>query len=105
MELGMIGMGRMGGNMAQRLLWGGHTVVIYDPNPEAVEALAEHFGVSGEVPFRELPEEFRSALFYGTGGMKIPMTWEREEREICRDHRYEGICLDVERLYRETLER
>lgn len=67
-----------------------------------VEALAEHFGVSGEVPFRELPEEFRSALFYGTGGMKIPMTWEREEREIYRDHRYEGICLDVERLYRET---
>ena len=33
-----------------------------------VEALAEHFGVSGEVPFRDLPEEFRSALFYGTGG-------------------------------------
>lgn len=31
MELGMIGLGRMGGNMAQRLLEGGHRVVAYDP--------------------------------------------------------------------------
>ena len=38
MELGMIGLGRMGGNMAQRLLQGGHTVVAFDPNPEAVQA-------------------------------------------------------------------
>lgn len=38
MELGMIGLGRMGGNMVQRLLKGGHRVVAYDPNPEAVEA-------------------------------------------------------------------
>ena len=38
MELGMIGLGRMGGNMAQRLLQGGHKVVAFDPNPEAVQA-------------------------------------------------------------------
>ncbi len=37
MELGMIGLGRMGGNMAQRLLMGGHRVVAYDPNIEAVK--------------------------------------------------------------------
>ena len=38
MDLGMIGLGRMGGNMAQRLLAGGHRVVAYDPNAEAVAA-------------------------------------------------------------------
>ena len=38
MELGMIGLGRMGGNMAQRLLQGGHRVVAYDPNEKAVAA-------------------------------------------------------------------
>ena len=38
MELGMIGLGRMGGNMAQRLLLGGHRVVAYDPDEEAVAA-------------------------------------------------------------------
>ncbi|MFQ5933602.1 MAG: phosphogluconate dehydrogenase (NAD(+)-dependent, decarboxylating) [Dehalococcoidia bacterium] len=36
MELGMIGLGRMGGNMAQRLLQGGHRVVTYDRSEEAV---------------------------------------------------------------------
>ena len=38
MELGMIGLGRMGGNMTQRLLQGGHRVVVYDPRKEAVDA-------------------------------------------------------------------
>ena len=36
MELGMIGLGRMGANMLQRLLSGGHRVVAYDPREEAV---------------------------------------------------------------------
>ncbi len=40
MDLGMIGLGRMGGNMAQRLLRGGHRVVGFDPHPGAREALA-----------------------------------------------------------------
>jgi 6-phosphogluconate dehydrogenase len=37
MQLGMIGLGRMGANMTQRLLNGGHSVVVYDRNPAAVE--------------------------------------------------------------------
>ncbi|MFB3092346.1 MAG: phosphogluconate dehydrogenase (NAD(+)-dependent, decarboxylating) [Dehalococcoidia bacterium] len=41
MELGMVGLGRMGGNMAQRLLNGGHKVVAYDPKEEAVQAIAK----------------------------------------------------------------
>ncbi len=41
MELGMIGLGRMGGNMTQRLLQGGHRVVVYDIRIEAVRALVE----------------------------------------------------------------
>ena len=36
MELGMVGLGRMGGNMVQRLLNGGHRVVTYDRSAEAV---------------------------------------------------------------------
>ncbi|MBI2504224.1 MAG: decarboxylating 6-phosphogluconate dehydrogenase [Candidatus Latescibacteria bacterium] len=37
MQLGMIGLGRMGGNMTTRLLKGGHQLVAFDPNPEAVK--------------------------------------------------------------------
>jgi 6-phosphogluconate dehydrogenase len=41
MELGMIGLGRMGSNMTQRLLAGGHRVVVYDSVVKAVQALAK----------------------------------------------------------------
>ncbi|MDO5495109.1 MAG: NAD(P)-binding domain-containing protein, partial [bacterium] len=37
MHLGMIGLGRMGGNMAERLRAAGHTVVGYDRNPEITD--------------------------------------------------------------------
>ena len=36
MKVGMIGLGRMGGNMARRLMLGGHEVVAYDRDPAAV---------------------------------------------------------------------
>ena len=39
MKLGMIGLGRMGGNMTERLLNDGHEVVVFDPDKTAVEAL------------------------------------------------------------------
>jgi len=48
MQLGLIGLGKMGGNMAERLLLGGHQVVGFDFNAEAVAKLtaAGNLGVS-----------------------------------------------------------
>jgi 6-phosphogluconate dehydrogenase len=40
MQLGMIGLGRMGGNMVQRLLSGGHECIVFDQNPETVRQLS-----------------------------------------------------------------
>jgi 6-phosphogluconate dehydrogenase len=40
MELGLIGLGRMGGNMARRLIGGGHTVAVWDRSAEAVQTAA-----------------------------------------------------------------
>ena len=37
MQMGMIGLGRMGANMTQRLIEGGHSIVVYDRNPAAIE--------------------------------------------------------------------
>ena len=45
MQLGMIGLGRMGGNMSRRLLRAGHTVVAFDRSVEAVNALARESAV------------------------------------------------------------
>ncbi len=39
MQYGMIGLGRMGANMARRLLRGGHEVVVSNRSPEPVEQL------------------------------------------------------------------
>jgi 6-phosphogluconate dehydrogenase len=41
MQLGMIGLGRMGANMVRRLLKGGHHCVVFDMSPKAVEALVQ----------------------------------------------------------------
>ena len=46
MQIGMIGLGRMGGNMVRRLLRGGHECVVFDRNPESVTALASE-GATG----------------------------------------------------------
>ena len=40
MQLGMIGLGRMGANMVRRLMRAGHDCVVYDVHPQAVAALA-----------------------------------------------------------------
>ncbi len=41
MQLGMIGLGRMGANMVRRLIRGGHTCVVFDTNPANVKALVD----------------------------------------------------------------
>jgi 6-phosphogluconate dehydrogenase len=46
MQLGMIGLGRMGANMVKRLLKGGHDCVVFDHAPAAVQALAKE-GATG----------------------------------------------------------
>src|SRR4029434_8467897 len=40
-QLGMIGLGRMGANMARRLLAGGHQCVVFDRSPNAIAELTE----------------------------------------------------------------
>ena len=46
MRIGMVGLGRMGGNMARRLMKGGHEVVAYAADPDAVRQLASE-GATG----------------------------------------------------------
>src|SRR5919199_2153703 len=50
MQLGMIGLGRMGANMTQRLLRGGHECVVFDIHPEAVGALTRRGAVGAASP-------------------------------------------------------
>jgi 6-phosphogluconate dehydrogenase len=56
MQIGMIGLGRMGGNIVRRLARNGHQCVVFDQNPETVKALvAEH--VAGSAGLEQLVEK------------------------------------------------
>src|SRR5919109_1296924 len=52
MQIGMVGLGRMGANMTTRLLRGGHQVVVYDRSDEAVR----HAATEGAAPTSSLEE-------------------------------------------------
>ena len=56
MKIGMIGLGRMGGNMARRLLSRGHAVVGYARNPRALAAI-EEIGGTGAASAAQLVEQ------------------------------------------------
>ncbi len=53
MELGIVGLGRMGANMARRLMRDGHEIVAYDVNPDAVSQLAGE-GAEGASSLEEM---------------------------------------------------
>ena len=53
MQLGFVGLGRMGSNMVTRLLQGGHSVVVWDVNADAVRAVAAA-GARGAASLAEL---------------------------------------------------
>jgi len=59
MELGMIGLGRMGTNMVRRLLRAGHQCVVYDLHPEAAAALAKD-GAVGTTSLEDFAKKLKS---------------------------------------------
>jgi 6-phosphogluconate dehydrogenase len=58
MQLGMIGLGRMGANMVRRVVKAGHDAVVFDVSPKAVNALVqEQDKVAGTAPLAELVQK------------------------------------------------
>jgi 6-phosphogluconate dehydrogenase len=53
MQLGMVGLGRMGGNIVRRLMRDNHTTIVFDQNPEAVESLVSE-GAIGALDLADL---------------------------------------------------
>jgi 6-phosphogluconate dehydrogenase len=60
MQLGMIGLGRMGGNMVRRLLRGGHDCIVFDANASSVQALAKE-GARPATSLRHFVEQLSPA--------------------------------------------
>jgi len=66
-------------------------------------ALVRHFHVSDGVPFAELPEAFKNALYFGTGDQAIEMSFGGNGRHATKTARpFEGLLPQLERLYEQT---
>src|SRR5213082_2767366 len=63
-------------------------------------ALVKHFRVDEEMPFTELPENFKSALYFGTGETPIEMKFGSNGEKIAKP--FEGLVPQMQRLYEET---
>ena len=92
MQLGMIGLGRMGANMVRRLIKGGHECVAFDVFPKAVEALAKEkaVGASSLQGFRAEAGEAASHLADGAGGGRR----QDNRRSCCRCSKPGDILID-----------
>src|SRR5215813_11882608 len=59
MQIGMIGLGRMGANMVRRLLRGGHECVVFDMSPKAVDELVQE-KAAGATDLRDFVKKLRA---------------------------------------------
>ncbi|WP_409343804.1 excinuclease ABC subunit UvrA [Paenibacillus sp. MBLB4367] len=80
--------------------WAGSTSNYY---PQFLASVCAHYGISREVPVRELSAEQMKVLMYGTGGEKVRFRYENDfgqTKEALVP--FEGIVRNLERRYRET---
>ena len=61
MQMGMVGLGRMGANMVRRLIHGGHECVVFDVNTDAVNELVKREGRHRRVVARRLRRQAQTA--------------------------------------------
>ncbi|ETR72739.1 MAG: excinuclease ABC subunit A [Candidatus Magnetoglobus multicellularis str. Araruama] len=80
-------------------LWANRASIFYY---EFLDALTSHYKVDSGIPFEDLPESFKTVLFYGSGDEVITFYGERDDRRFTYKKPYEGIIPSLERRYRET---
>lgn len=68
------------------------------------DALAQEYQFSLDTPFRELPEEIKHIIFYGTGGKKLRITYRNQRGIGSYDYAFEGVIPNLQRRYQETSE-
>jgi excinuclease ABC subunit A len=66
---------------------------------QGVEALAKHYGAAMDVPFHDLPQDFKHALFHGTASVPINTGWKKTEIKRSVAKPFEGLLPEIARLY------
>ena len=65
-------------------------------------ALAKAYRVSLDTPFAKLPDDFKHALFYGTGDRAIDFKFDSTTRKTSLSRPFEGVVKNLQRLYEQT---
>jgi len=69
---------------------------------EFLDALTMHYGVDIYTPCKDLPDNFKNVLLYGSGDEQISFYFERNNRRFNYRKPFEGIIPKLERRYLET---
>ena len=65
------------------------------------DALIKHFNINEDVPFADLPEAFKAALYFGTNGKPVEMQFGGNgDKKITKP--FEGLVPQMQRLYEQT---
>jgi excinuclease ABC subunit A len=79
---------------------GGKRMVVY--YKAMLRAVAGHYNVNLETPYKDLPEDFKRALMWGTGATEIEFTFWRAGKQSKITRPFEGVIPNLERLYHES---
>ena len=79
---------------------GGKRMVIY--YKAMLRAVAAHYGMSLEKPWKDLPDDFKKALLHGSGGAEIEFHFWRAGKMSTVKRPFEGVIPNMERLYVES---
>lgn len=82
------------------LPWRGSSSEYYK---EMLKALSEKHGVDLDTEWRDLPQDFRDVILFGSNGERVQITYRnRRGRRRSYSTRFEGVVPNLERRYRET---
>jgi excinuclease ABC subunit A len=79
---------------------GGKRMIVYYKS--MLRALATHYQVNLEAPYKTLPEEFRRVLLWGSGPAEIDFNFWRAGKMSKITRPFEGVIPNLERLYHES---
>ncbi len=69
---------------------------------QTLDGLAAHFGFNLDTPWRKLPAAGRQAILYGSGPVKVRLSYDDGLRRFETEKPFEGIMNNLERRWRET---
>ena len=69
---------------------------------QTLECIARHYGTATNVKWKDLPENIRNAILFGSGEAEITMTYDDGRRQYSTTQPFEGVVTNLERRWHET---